>query len=208
MLHTAAAQSFPAAPDTTVANTIRAIIAATHHPSMKWPEFPYYRDEMEGLYRPLAFQLFWLVNGRPRPQIRDAVDILLDAEARGLDPEDYDASRLDAQARQLQAGATFSPENLALFDTHLSLALFRQISDVHIGKINPKNLKYGINIEADGILGKGTFTALNVSPARRCRQIEFAMERLRWLPYLRDGPFIFVIAFSKPWRANSPRAFF
>ena len=303
----AAAQDSPAPPDTAaIAHTIRSVIAATHHPGMKWPDFPYYKDEMEGLYRPVNFQLYWFENGEPRPQVRDAIDILLAADTRGLVPEDYDAARLDEQARQMSAGAPISAEALALFDTQLSLALFRQISDVHIGKINPKNLGYGINIEpkkyllpdlvresvarnrlhemiqdaepdyplyrdfknalaryrqlaqdstlapvpatttvhpgeaygglpqlrhllqalgdlpqafangdtqttyqgdlveavrkfqsrhglaADGVLGKGTFAALNVPPARRQRQIEFAMERLRWLPDLRNGPFVFV----------------
>jgi len=37
-------------------------------------------------------------------------------------------------------------------------------------------------IAADGALGKPTLAALNASPARRVRQIELAMERLRWLP--------------------------
>jgi murein L,D-transpeptidase YcbB/YkuD len=35
----------------------------------------------------------------------------------------------------------------------------------------------------DGLLGKASQAALNVSPAHRVRQIELAMERLRWLPH-------------------------
>jgi murein L,D-transpeptidase YcbB/YkuD len=37
-------------------------------------------------------------------------------------------------------------------------------------------------IAADGVLGRATVAALNVPAARRVRQIELAMERLRWLP--------------------------
>jgi len=47
-------------------------------------------------------------------------------------------------------------------------------------------------LEPDGILGRATLTALNVPLARRCRQIEFAMERLRWVPTVGEGPFLFV----------------
>lgn len=36
----------------------------------------------------------------------------------------------------------------------------------------------------DGVLGPATVTALNVAPAQRVKQIELAMERLRWLPDL------------------------
>jgi murein L,D-transpeptidase YcbB/YkuD len=41
-------------------------------------------------------------------------------------------------------------------------------------------------LEPDGILGKGTLAALRVPLAWRVRQIELALERLRWLPDLGD----------------------
>lgn len=44
----------------------------------------------------------------------------------------------------------------------------------------------------DGVIGKGTLDALAVSPAARARQIELAMERLRWTPLLR-GPRMIVV---------------
>ena len=47
-------------------------------------------------------------------------------------------------------------------------------------------------LEADGVLGAGTIRVLNVSLAHRVRQIELAMERMRWLPQLSDRPNIFV----------------
>jgi L,D-transpeptidase YcbB len=37
-------------------------------------------------------------------------------------------------------------------------------------------------LDADGVIGAGTLRALQVPPAQRVRQIELAMERLRWLP--------------------------
>jgi L,D-transpeptidase YcbB len=37
-------------------------------------------------------------------------------------------------------------------------------------------------LEPDGVVGKGTIAALNVSLAQRIRQIEMNMERWRWLP--------------------------
>jgi L,D-transpeptidase YcbB len=44
----------------------------------------------------------------------------------------------------------------------------------------------------DGVLGAGTLQQLNVAPAARARQIELAMERLRWTPLLR-GPRMIVV---------------
>jgi murein L,D-transpeptidase YcbB/YkuD len=45
-------------------------------------------------------------------------------------------------------------------------------------------------LEPDGVLGKSTLPALNVPPAERVRQIELALERMRWLPEPSSGPAI------------------
>jgi len=47
-------------------------------------------------------------------------------------------------------------------------------------------------LERDGILGKDTQAALYVSVAGRVRQIELALERLRWLPHLSKGRLVLV----------------
>lgn len=44
-------------------------------------------------------------------------------------------------------------------------------------------IRHGLN--PDGVIGKQTLKRLNASPATRVRQIELAMERLRWTPLLR-----------------------
>ena len=42
----------------------------------------------------------------------------------------------------------------------------------------------------DGVIGRATLAALNVPLAHRVRQLEFALERLRWLPDLGAQPFV------------------
>jgi murein L,D-transpeptidase YcbB/YkuD len=51
-------------------------------------------------------------------------------------------------------------------------------------------LRHGL--EGDGVMGAGTIRAVNVKLAQRVRQIELAMERMRWLPSLSDQPNVFV----------------
>ena len=64
-------------------------------------------------------------------------------------------------------------------------------------------LRHGL--DADGVVGAGTLAALNVPLATRVRQIELAMERMRWLPDLSTGPSVFVnVATFRLW-ANDPR---
>ena len=47
-------------------------------------------------------------------------------------------------------------------------------------------------MDTDGIIGAGTIKAINVTLAQRVRQIELAMERMRWLPELAKAPNVFV----------------
>jgi L,D-transpeptidase YcbB len=45
---------------------------------------------------------------------------------------------------------------------------------------------------ADGVIGAGTLSQLQISPAGRVRQIELALERLRWLPPPEDEALVVV----------------
>ncbi len=47
-------------------------------------------------------------------------------------------------------------------------------------------------LETDGVIGRATAAALRVPLAWRVRQIELALERLRWLPDLTAGPLVAV----------------
>jgi murein L,D-transpeptidase YcbB/YkuD len=58
-------------------------------------------------------------------------------------------------------------------------------------------------LESDGVIGGGTLKAINVSLAVRVRQIELAMERMRWLPQLSDQRNIFVnVANFRLWASD------
>ncbi len=50
--------------------------------------------------------------------------------------------------------------------------------------------RHGLN--PDGVIGRATFKQLNQPLSRRVRQIELALERLRWLPALDNAPVVVV----------------
>ncbi len=50
--------------------------------------------------------------------------------------------------------------------------------------------RHGLN--DDGVIGRGTMQALRVPLERRVRQLELALERMRWLPSDLDGPAVVV----------------
>jgi murein L,D-transpeptidase YcbB/YkuD len=61
-------------------------------------------------------------------------------------------------------------------------------------------------LEADGVIGAGTIATVNVTIAHRVRQIELAMERMRWLPPMSDRPTVFVnVPLFRMW-ATDPKA--
>ncbi len=47
-------------------------------------------------------------------------------------------------------------------------------------------------IAADGVIGRGTWAALQVTPAQRVRQIELALERVRWTPLMQGSRMVVV----------------
>src|SRR5690242_6133114 len=59
---------------------------------MRWPDFTNYREQVRQFYGP-AFSLAWTSNNVPTPQAQALVQELQRAEEKGLEPEDYDASR-------------------------------------------------------------------------------------------------------------------
>jgi len=66
-----------------------------------------------------------------------------------------------------------------------------------------KRFQWRHGLGADGIVGPATLSALNVPLERRVRQIELAMERMRWLPALDDRPNVFVnVAFFRLWATD------
>ncbi len=126
---------------------VRRVVDDASHPIIRWPDFPFYQEEMQGLYAPMDYGLLWFKDGRPRKQIAEVIAILKQAKSHGLDPESYDADALERQWRELSTGGTLVDHRHALFDTALSIALLRYISDLHIGRVNPRNLSVKLDVE-------------------------------------------------------------
>jgi len=135
----ASAQSEPSA------DAIRAIVAAASLEGMRWPRFPDYQHILVTLYEPRGYAPLWLDAGRPTSQAHEAIELLRESDAKGLDARDYDAELLERTAQAL--GPETSPQDRARFDAMLSVALLRNISDLHIGKVNPKHLAFGFDID-------------------------------------------------------------
>jgi murein L,D-transpeptidase YcbB/YkuD len=285
------------------ADALREIVAAGRLDDLRWPRFPEYQPALRALYEPRGFAPLWLDAAQPTPQARDAIEELARARERGLDPLDYDAPARVADYERLREADRARPSDLARFEAALSVAMLRYVSALHVGRIHPRRLGFGYDIdpkrydlaallanavaedrihavvrlaepdftqnwllqeqlekyralardanvgpvaipgtlkpgaasdalpalaawlaalgdlprdaavpalfeeplvgavvrfqrrhglEPDGVIGRATARALAVPAAARVRQIELALERLRWIPALQSGRVVFV----------------
>ena len=118
---------------------IKSIAAAGRLSDLRWPDFPDYRSQFGAFYQSLGYRLAWSKDGQASAQAKSAIGVLRDASSKGLDPEDYDASRWDQRLQELGA-----PDAAARFDAALTVCVMRYASDLHIGRLNPQHLHAGL----------------------------------------------------------------
>ena len=80
----------------------------------------------------------WFDAGRPSAQAREAVELLAAAGSHGLEPQDYDALALRQAVLQATQGA--APATIAPLEQALTAAMQRYLSDLHSGRIDPRQL--------------------------------------------------------------------
>jgi murein L,D-transpeptidase YcbB/YkuD len=129
-----------------VAGQLRAIAAGGSIADQRWPNFTDYRPQVQQLYTATNYAPVWVRDGRPTPQALVVIDALESSQKKGLNPEDYDASRWPLRLHALQ-GATADAATVAHFDAALTVAAMRYVSDLHVGRVNPKHFKFGIDVE-------------------------------------------------------------
>jgi len=103
------------------------------------PNILRYREELQKFYAP-DYALAWTDSGHPTGPARSMIDELQRADLKGLSPEDYDSSRWEARLHAL--AFSVSPTALANFDVALSLSAMRYVSDLHLGRVNPRDARF------------------------------------------------------------------
>ena len=133
---------------------LHRIVDTARNADLRWSDFTPYKTEVAKLYETNSYSLLWIQNGRVRPQGLAVIELLQNANAKGLDPEDYDGSRW--QGRLLKLGQTKldqkpSEQDLASFDTALTVSAMRYIRAIHCGRVNPKEVKFQLDMGAEPI---------------------------------------------------------
>src|SRR5271163_2178450 len=123
---------------------LHAIVDSGRNADLRWPDFTPYKIEVAKLYETNGYSLLWIQNGRIRPQGLAVIGLLQNANAKGLDSEDYDGSRW--QGRLLKLNQRPSEQDLVSFDTALTVSAMRYIRAVHCGRVNPKEFKFQLDM--------------------------------------------------------------
>ena len=72
---------------------IRTLVTSGNLEEMRWPNFSDYRNSTQEFYEPTGFTPAWVQGSQPLPQALSLIELFRNAWRKGLDPEDYDASR-------------------------------------------------------------------------------------------------------------------
>jgi murein L,D-transpeptidase YcbB/YkuD len=118
-------------------------------PDLRWPNFSDYSQHLKNFYGFNGYSLWWVKNGEPTVQAMQVIAALRQAELKGLTAEDYDGSRWDGRLAKLKPTTRQPAEADAVkFDLDLTVCVMRYISDLHIGKVNPKHLDFAFDEES------------------------------------------------------------
>ena len=116
---------------------------------LRWPDFSDYSKHVKKFYESNGNSLWWVQDSEPTPQARQLIGLLLHADQKGLAAEDYDGPLWNDRLALLKPEAQKPEEANALkFDLALTVCAMRYISDLHIGKVNPKHLAFAFDQEA------------------------------------------------------------
>lgn len=125
---------------------LHSLVDAAELPALRWPNFVNYQNEVKEFYDAFSERLAWIRDGKPTSQARAIIRSLKNAEGKGLRPEDYDGSRWDDRLAQIEQSPAVSESDLVRFDLALTVSTMRYVSDVHIGRVNPRLFHFDLDI--------------------------------------------------------------
>ena len=129
-------------------SALRGIVQAGTLSDLRWPDFSDYQKNVQKFYESYGYSLPWVKGMEPTLEAQQVIAVLLQADQKGLSAEDYDGPRWSERLAKLKPAAAYPSESdAARFDLALTVSVMRYISDLHIGKVNPRHFDYGLDVE-------------------------------------------------------------
>ncbi|HUZ94063.1 MAG TPA: L,D-transpeptidase family protein [Edaphobacter sp.] len=130
---------------TDYAGNLQALVATKKLPSLRWPNFSDYQTAVTTFYDDRNYELAWTRDGKPTATALAFIAQFKDAAAKGLNPEDYDASLWAGRVQKL---AGKPADAISEFDVAMTVNVMRYISDLRIGRVNPSHFNFDINVQS------------------------------------------------------------
>lgn len=122
---------------------IRDMVASGKLDDLRWPSFSGYKSHLTSFYASNGYRPAWIQGGQPTPQALSMIELFKGAWKKGLEPDDYDGSRWENRLRAIQS----SGSDPARFDVALTVCTMRFVSDLRIGRINPRHFRFALSVE-------------------------------------------------------------
>jgi len=143
---------------------LRSMLASGRLTELRWPDFEALQGDADKLYKSRAYGLVWTRDGAPIPQAHALLQVIREATSKGLDPEDYDGSRWDGRMPRLRPrNAHPTEQDLAAFDVALTISGMRYVSDLHIGRVDPRIFCFGLENEQKNCNAADTMNRLSTT---------------------------------------------
>ena len=125
---------------------LQDLLDATVLPDVRPTGSEKFRTELKEFYAAFPGALPWVQEAKPTPQARAIIQLLESAETKGLNPEDYGGPSWNARTSVLEQPVPPREPDLVRFDFDLTVATMRYVADLHIGRLNPRQYHFGLDI--------------------------------------------------------------
>jgi murein L,D-transpeptidase YcbB/YkuD len=124
------------------AEKLKPIVASKNLQVLHWPNFSDYEPLVQTFYEDRNYEVAWVENYKPSAQAAAFIRAFQEADRKGLNLEDYDASKWDSLTQKL---AGKNDDDVAQFDAAMTVSVMRYISDLRIGRVNPTHFNFDIH---------------------------------------------------------------
>jgi murein L,D-transpeptidase YcbB/YkuD len=140
----AIAASSPSESQSDASAALREIVGAGRLLDLRWSNFLDYQPYVRNFYERSGYALAWIRSGVPTAQARTMIAVLQQADTKGLSTEDYDGPQWSERLTNLKPGASAVAQ--ARFDAALTVCAMRYVTDLHLGRINPRRVRFNLDV--------------------------------------------------------------
>jgi L,D-transpeptidase YcbB len=129
-----------------VAERLRTLTTAATPSESHSANFIGDQQNAQKVYEATQYSPAWVREGQATPQAIAVISAIESSQQKGLHPEDYDASHWPGRMATLKA-APGNADTVANFDFALTVSALKYLSNLRIGRVNPKPLEFGIDLD-------------------------------------------------------------